>query len=139
MGAENAVKVLRVIVQFLVNFYFHLWFEVKIDSSFIAGPYHKLREIQLIQRMKGKDEKSRKMRDIAKKFIEKGAWHAHSELIISSLVCSEEELDRQFGVSKILSLRDGQEFGSTSVRPFIPPKLNWDARSIRDIQDSRHL
>ena len=89
--------------------------------------------------MKGKDEKSRKMRDIAKKFVEKGAWHAHSELIISSLVCSEEELDRQFGVSKILSLRDGKEFGSTSVRPFTPPKLNWDARSIRDIQDSRHL
>ena len=36
---------------------------------------------------------------------------------------------------KILSLRDGQEFGSTSVRPFVLPKLNWDAQSIRDIQD----
>ena len=95
MGAPLPLKTQprreRVIVQFLVNFYFHLCLKIKIDLSIIAGLYHKPREIQLIQWMKGKDKKSRKIRDIAKKFIEKGAWHTHAELIISLLVCSDEE------------------------------------------------
>ena len=129
------LKDLRVIVEFVVNFYFFMWFEIKTDSSIVSGPYHKLKEIQLLQRMKGKDKRSKKVKEIAMKFVEKGAWNAHTENLLTSLLTSEEESDRHFAINKITSHRNGQEFGDKSVRPFSPPKLNWNARSLRDIQD----
>ena len=129
------LKKLWVIVFFTSNFYFPLWSEVKADSSIVRGPHHKLREIQLLQKMKGKEEWSRKVKGIAMKFIEKGAWHAHSEHLIVSLLSSDDESDRRFAIDKIVSLRDDQEFGNNSVRPFSAPKLNWNAQSIRDIHD----
>ena len=129
------LKILRAIVEYVIRVYWYMWFEIKTDSSIISGPYHKLREIQCVQRMKGKDEISRKVREIAKKYIEKSAWHAHSELTLATLLSSEEESDRRFAYEKIVSLRGGEDFGDKSIRAFEPPKLNWSATSIRDIQD----
>ena len=129
------LKKFRVIVEFVANFYFPMWFEIKADSSIVKGPYHKLREIKILQKMQGKDKRSRKVKEIAMKFVEKGAWHAHTEHLLISLLSSEDESDRHFAVEKILSLRNGQEFGDKSVRPFSAPKLNWNATSLRDIQD----
>ena len=133
--AGDDLRDLRVIVQFLASFYFPMWFEIKADSSIISGPYHKLKEIQLLQKMKGKDMRSKRVKEIAKKFIEKGAWHAHTENLIPSLLSSDKESDRRFAIEKLTSLRNGSEYGDKSVRPFIPPKLNWSARSLCDIQD----
>ena len=126
---------LRAIVTVCVCLTFHMWFEIKTDSSIITGPYHKFREIQIIQRLKGRDAKSKQAREIAKKFIEKGSWHAHTEHLILSLLSSANEDERRFAVSKILAIRNGAEIGDSSPRPFIPPKLNWKATSIRDMQD----
>ena len=70
----KALQVFRVIMVFVSNFYFPMWVEIKADSSIVQGPYHKL-----LQKMKGEDERSRKVKEIAMKFVEKGAWHAHLE------------------------------------------------------------
>ena len=129
------LKTLRGIVVFLNTDYFPLWFEIKADSSIIAGPRHKLREIEIIRQMKGKDAKSRKIKEIAMKFGEKGAWHAHSEHVLLALLCSDDEEDRHFAITKIAAIRNGENYGDSSVRPFSTPRLNWNARSIRDIQD----
>ena len=131
-------KMLFLIVEWVVNAYFFMWFEIKIDSSIISGPYHKLKEVKLIQGMKRKDEGSRKVKDIAKKFIEKGAWHAHSEHILLSLLCSDDEADRHFAINKITAIRNGETYGDKSVRPFTAPKLNWNATSIRNLHDWQH-
>ena len=131
----NDLKVFHAIMKYLINGYFFMWFEIKIDSSIVAGPYHVLRQIQCIQEMKGKDEISRKVKEIAKKYIEKSAWNAHTEILITSLLCSEQESDRRFAVEKLTALRDGNNLGDKSVRPFEPPKLNWNAKSIPEIQD----
>ena len=131
----KALEGFRVIVEFVSNFYFPMWFEIKADSSIVQGPYHILREIQILQKMKGEDERSMEVKEIAMKFVEKGAWHAHSEHLLVSLLSSSDESDRRFAIDKIVSLRDGNEFGDRSVRPFSAPKLNWNAQSIRDIQD----
>ena len=42
---------------------------------------------------------------------------------------------RQFVMEKIVSIRNGADRGDTSVRPFLPPKLNWNAPSIHKLQD----
>ena len=131
----NPFKNLCAIVEFEMIHYFPMWFVIKADSSIIKGPHHKLREIQIVQHLNGKDMRSKKVKEIAMKFIEKGAWHAHSENILLSLLCSPEEEDRRFAIKKIASIRNGAEFGDSSVRPFAPPKLNWKATSIQNIQD----
>ena len=125
----------RVIIEFVANFYFPMWFEIKADSSIVKGPYHILQEIRMVQKMRGEDDRSKTVKDIAKKFIEKGAWHAHTEHLLVSLLSSDDESDRHFAIEKILKLRNGQEYGDKSVRPFSAPKLNWNATSLRDIQD----
>ena len=129
------LKKLRLIVEFLVQVYFFMWFEIKTDSSIISGPYHKLKEVKLIQGMKEEDDDSKLVKDIAKKFMEKGAWHAHSEHVLVSLLSSEEESDRHFAISKSTEIRNGSDYGDKSVRPFTAPKLNWNATSIRNLQD----
>ena len=135
-GFKGAIlKTLRVIVVFLIGHYFSMWFVIKSTPCITAGPHHKLKEIQLIAKMKGKDERSRKVKSIAMKFVEKGAWHAHSENSLVSLLKSSKEEDRRFAVGKILEIRDGAPLGDQSAREFIPPKLNWNATSIQDMQD----
>ena len=131
----NDRKNLRAIVEFDVIFYFPMFFEIKADCTIISGPHHKLKEIQILRTMKGKDVRSKKVKDIAMKFVEKGAWHAHPEHVLLSLLSSGDEEDRHFAVTKIASIRNGADIGDSSVRPFTPPKLNWDANSIRNIQD----
>ena len=39
------LKVFRAIMEYVVNVYLFLWFEIKTDSSIIAGPYHVLKAI----------------------------------------------------------------------------------------------
>ena len=131
----DPLKNLRAIVGYEMTTYFPMFFEIKADSSIIRGPYHKLKEVEILRRMKGKDARSKKVKEIAMKFAEKGAWHAHSENILLSLLCSPEEDDRRFAIKKISSIRNGADLGDSSVRPFAPPKLNWNATSIRNLQD----
>ena len=95
---------LRAIVTYIVCDYYPMWFEIKADSSLIAGPRHKLKEIDLISKMKGRDEKSKQVKEIAKKFVQKGAWHAHSEHILLALLSSQNEDDRRFAVEKITAI-----------------------------------
>ena len=131
----NDLKNLRTIVEFDVIFYFPMFFEIKANYSIVAGPHHKLKEIQILRTMNGKDVRSKKVKEIAMKFVEKGAWHAHPEHVLLSLLSSADEEDRHFAITKIASIRNGADLGDSSVRPFTPPKLNWHANSIRDIQD----
>ena len=85
--------------------------------------------------MKKKDAKSKQVQEIAEHFVEKGTWHAHLEHILLFLLASEVGDDWQFAMDKIVSIRNGADRGDTSVRPFLPPKLNWNAPSIHKLQD----
>ena len=64
---------LRAIVTYIICDYHYMWFEIKADSSLISGSRYKLKEIALISKMKGRDEKSKQVKEIAKKFVQKGA------------------------------------------------------------------
>ena len=77
----------------------------------------------------------KQMKEITKKYIAKGAWHAHLNHVLLALLCSSSEDDRRFALSKIEVIRNGATIGDSSPRPFAPPELNWEATSIRDIQD----
>ena len=128
-------KKLRAIVTFIVSHYFPMWFEIKCRPHLTNGPRHILKEIEIIRSMNGKDEKSKKVKSIAMQFIDKGAWQAHSEPLLLSLLSSHDVEDRRFGISKTLEIRNGNEFGDTSPRQVVTPTLNWQAKTIRNLHE----
>lgn len=127
------LKKLRVIVPFIVSHYYPLWFDIKAESKISFAPRHILKEIAIVRSMKAKDVLSKKVKSIAMQFIEKGAWQAHSEPLLLSLLSSGDVEDRRFGISKILSIRNGATLGCREIREVFAPKLNWEARSIREL------
>ena len=69
----EAFRNLRAVVTYIICDFHYMWFEIKADSSLISGSRYKLKEIALISKMKGRDEKSKQVKEIAKKFVQKGA------------------------------------------------------------------
>ena len=45
---SNAVKNLKLLVEFIVGVYSPLWFEIKVKHSWIEGPNHILKQLQLV-------------------------------------------------------------------------------------------
>ena len=89
-----------------------MWFVIKADSSIIKGPYHKLLEIQMLQ----KDARSKKVKEIAKRFVERGTWHAHTEPLLVSLLSSDDASDRKFAINNFFSLPYGKEFAHSLLQ-----------------------
>ena len=58
---------------------------------------------------------------------------AHSEILLLHLLASNNEEQRRFAVSKIVSMRGDSLYGDTSNRPHKVPKLNWSASKIEDL------
>jgi len=75
------------------------------------------------------------MKEEVKRVVEPESWMAHPEILFLHLLSSTDKTKRQFAVDKILALRGSDEFGQTANRPFLPPKLNWDAISEEEIID----
>ena len=73
------------------------------------------------------------MQDIVIPYALSGAWFAHSEAILLTLVSSPKIDERKFAVSKILKMRGEQDLGGSSVRPGKTPALNIDADSLSNL------
>ena len=127
-------KNLRAIVTFIVSHYFPMWFDIKAEHLLMSGPRHILKEVDIVRQLKRKDATSKEIKKIGMHFIEKGAWSAHSEPLLLSLLSSNDIEDRRFGISKILEIRGGAEYGTTSLRQVWTPKLNWEAKSLQNLQ-----
>ena len=60
---------------------------------------------------------------------------AHPEILLLHMLAADDAEMRKFAVDQILRLRGPDEFGDTANRPFLPPKLNWEAERVKDIID----
>ena len=119
------LKTLELLVLFCLQVYFPLYYGIKVKHRLQDGPHHVLTQIQLLQ------GQPKKVRDLVTYYVRKGAWYAHPECVLLSLVSSERLEERKFAVDQILTLRGKREFGDTSVRPRITPKLNLSATSLQ--------
>ena len=70
------------------------------------------------------------MREVVTPFISSGAWFAHSETVLLTLVSSSDKEERVFGVEKILDKMGEDEFGDLGVRPCRTPVINLQATSV---------
>ena len=126
---RDAAQNLKLLVEFIVGVYSPLWFEIKVKHSWIDGPYHILKQLQLVKLQ------PKKVQDIVLPYLDSSAWNAHSENLLQTLLCSSDSGDRRFAVDTICKLRGSSEFGDISVRERINPKLNRYATKLVDLID----
>ena len=67
--------------------------------------------------------------------VRTSAWFAHSEAILVTMLCNEEEEERTFAVLKIISIRGKQELGDASLRLRTLPYLNTQATTLEKMID----
>ena len=82
----QVLKNLALITEFIVTQYYFMWFEIKCRPAFINGPRHILRMVQLLE-----NYAPRRVKEIVVPVINRGAYHAHSENILLSLLVSNDK------------------------------------------------
>ena len=68
-------------------------------------------------------------------YIRSGAWFAHSEPLLLTLLASNDKDERSFAVETISKLREGRDRGQKDPRPRRTPNLNIEATKPRDLID----
>ena len=125
----NNLKVLEMLANFCLQHYFKLFYDIKVKHLIQDAPYHILTSVRLLR------QQPKKVQDAVTFYLRTGAWFAHSECLLLSLLASPNPEERGFAVEKIVTLRAGEEFGNNSVRPRRTPKLNLAATSLLDLID----
>src|SRR6218665_120153 len=122
---------LRLIVEYIVCVYYPCWFNIKVKHSWVEGPRHILFQLQQVRLQK------KAVVDAVLPTIQRSAWYAFSEMIIQTLLCSDDSDERRAGVQKIIEIRGGDDdtLGDNSVRPRKTPSINNNASSLLELID----
>ena len=120
-------RILRVLVMFFIQFYFKLYFLIKVKHSIVEAPRHILTSLTLLR------TQPKQVVKIISPYIQSGAWFAHPENLLLSLLASSSKEEREFGVNKILFLRGDNEYGDKSVRERTTPQLNFTVDKLEDL------
>ena len=67
--------------------------------------------------------------------VESGAWFSHSESLLLTLLASNDPSDRDFSVSQIVRIRNGEDYGDKSERARKTPEINLNADNLKDLID----
>ncbi|KAG0724306.1 hypothetical protein GWK47_040839 [Chionoecetes opilio] len=121
------LNTLEILVKYCLQVYFKLYYDIKVHHRLEDGPKHILTQLRVMR------SQPKKVQTAVTFNVRTGAWFAHSECVLLSLMASQSEDDRRFAVTQILKLRAGEEYGDTSVRPRITPKLNLSATSLQTL------
>ena len=124
---KNDKKILELLARFFINFYFKLYFDIKVKHLLIDAPRHILTSLRLLR------AEPKSVSKVISPFIQSGAWNAHPENLLLCLLASQDPVERCFAVDKILESRGSEEFGDESVRTRITPKLNFSATTLSDL------
>ena len=103
-------------LEVLAKYCIEMYFDIKIHHRLSDGPRHILTQLRILR------SQPKEVRDAVTFYVRTGAWYAHSECVLLSLVSSESVDDRRFAVSQIQQLRGDRELGGTEVRPRITPQ-----------------
>ena len=118
------MRALGSLVKFCLQYYFKIYFDVKVRHFIVDAPYHVLTGLRILR------TQPKKVRDVITFYVRTGAWYSHPECLILSLLASPIISERKFAIAQVLKLRGGREFGDNSLRPRITPKLNLSATSL---------
>ena len=117
----------EIIVKFVIQSYFKLYFNIKVKNSLVDGPKHIVTALSIYRKQ------PKEVQNVIKDTLSRGAYHAHPENIILALLCSNLEDERAFAIKKILEIRGPFNLGNPSFRERITPQLNFEATTLKDL------
>lgn len=97
---------------------------MKVRHFIKDAPYHILTSLRILK------TQPKKVKDSITFYVRSGAWYAHPECLLLSLLASAVPQERQFAINQIQKLRGDEEYGDNSLRHRITPKLNLSATSL---------
>ena len=72
----NNLKVLRLLVNFCLQYYFPVFFDIKVKHHIADGPYHVLKQIRILRTL------PKRVQDAITFYVRTGAWFAHPECLL---------------------------------------------------------
>ena len=117
----------ELIVNYVIQSYFKLYFDIKVKNTLVDGPKHILTTLRIFR------QQPKEVQNVIKDNIIRGAFHAHSENLILSLLSSNVEQERVFAIEKILQIRGPFPIGNHFPRDRITPSLNFEATSLTNL------
>ena len=96
---------LKEIVTFLTQVYIPCWFQVKNHNKWVDCSNNVLFELSCLR------TQSKVVQLVVMPTVRSSAWYAHSDAILVTMLCSEEE-ERRFAPLKILSIWGKQKIGT---------------------------
>ncbi|KAG0715548.1 hypothetical protein GWK47_011734 [Chionoecetes opilio] len=106
------LNTLEILVKYCLQVYFKLYYDIKVHHRLEDGPKHILTQLRVMR------SQPKKGQTAVTFYVRTGAWFAHSECVLLSLMASQSEDDRRFAV-QILKLRAGEEYGDTSIQEIL--------------------
>ena len=95
----NPCDGLQTVVQFIVQVYAPLWFQIKKNNNFIYGPSAIFTAISLI------NQQPESVREVVRSVVQRNAWFAEVGIMLCSMLGSEERRVREKTVEVILKRR----------------------------------
>ena len=123
------LKNLRFIVEFIIGVYYPQWFRIKVMNSWIDGPNHVLHQVLLVKKQR------QAVQRIVWPYVMSSAWYAFSENILETMLSSKDQKDREFAVTKILEIRNGNDKGDTNVRVRKTPAIDINTTNLKELID----
>ena len=111
------LRVLESLVKFCLQFYFKIYFDIKVRHLIFDAPYNVLTSLRILR------AQPKKVRDAIIFYVRKGAWYAHPECLILSLLARPIMSETKFAINQVLKLRDGRD-PPTKDYPEVKPVCN---------------
>jgi hypothetical protein len=120
---------LRQICLFIVGVYYKQWFSIKKKHKLVDGPRHMLKKIQLVEKYC-----SPEVRAVVDQYVTRSSYFAHPELLLITLLNSEDEEERRFGVKVSREkIRKGAKHGNSLPQKFKAPAVNFKAVNLQQL------
>lgn len=126
VSTVNPDKNLKLLTQFIVVCYGPMWFAIKCKPNCIHGPKHVFSAMSCLKKL---PEESA---TIAKCYVSRNAYFAHSENILLAMLADSSRNKRQRAVSTILQIRK-KAARKNVIGIFRVPTLNYDADDWDDL------
>ena len=107
---DEQYETLSLLSKWIVQVYFHQFFNIKAQPSIVKGPYHLLTLLRLFR------DQDHRVKEILVPYIMSEAWWAHPEPLLLSLFCSDSPADREFAIEKIKKCRKGCPISKRKIK-----------------------
>ena len=125
---DKQYETLSLLSKWIVQVYFHQFFNIKAQPGIVKGPYHLLTLLRLFR------EQDHRVKEILVPYIKSEAWWAHPEPLLLSLLCSDSQADREFAIEKIKKCRKGRPISKRKKKRVrerrVPQSVNLQAETL---------